>query len=569
MDIFNPYRDWDDKTMQFTTKYDQMYEQAVYPDLTAISTYVKQRVNQVDWNQVNTKYQQLLADFYQYYQQNKDRFKNELQSEAQRRYTSSLADYQEKLRRYAYGSRPYNKPIEPQLKIIRDDVVLTYTIDYYIKQFAMNRWFNINNYTEQLVNEIGIRDFNPTRLLSYLVQNKPIQQYVNDLVVFLDTEVNDFINDTKYQPNKFNDEIFEIINKIEKVAVPNLLPDYLQPNGYQWHYFNFLNTNVPQIQSYLGISPALNANNFEQYANIFSLSKIYGQTVSGWTKDTLLEAIFKSGLMVPDKAFKNTHEVRVEGNNAIMDRVSIDLESVLLKPEAIVKLKILANTINYSGNLINDQGYISHDFYIELEDHFYRTEEYKLASHKFFNTIMTGYNLKDIYASPQNYSFTSIHSYTYGTKNPRKAQIVAYRLMHCLPYRSIGENKDGCIRFNVLSNHEQIDEIYRKIYGTIYTINWPEFCQSGRVQIIYPQRLQQIITTYFNPGYDVKITSYDQFCQLVLQQLPAIQQYMQGVASPEEWFQFIRSRYNQRIIQPTKRTIQISSDQPTQRGRFT
>jgi len=562
----------------FRRNYHEQYEQAIYPKIDNIIQYVRQRVSQINWNQINTRFQPLLSDFERYYQQNKDQVKNELQTEAQRRYESDLEKYQRNLQLHTQNPNRYRRPIEPKLQIIKDDVVLTLAISNYVDNnesnlmsFLNNDQFTLNLINKGLISEIDIKPlFN--KILLYLVRGIFIKLYIDNQI----EKIDDIMEEKRhrYEVSKLSDPdikgIIEIINIIQKVAIPNLIPDLfnlVQNEGYQWHYFNFLNTNVPQIQSYLG-NINLNANNFEQYANIFSLDEpssiTLSNTISGWTRDKLLEAIFKSGLMVQQNAYKNMFNLRVEGNNVIMDRVQIKPWEVPLKSEAINKLDDDGNYPESIDELLierNGQNYIA-EYGVLLE--YYGDKEAQL-----FYTIMTGYNLADIYANPQNYPFATIKQFKYKYKSPQHAQLHAYRLTHCLPHRSIGKNKEGCIRFNVLSNHNKIDEIYRKIYGTIYTINWAEFCQSGRVQIMYQKRLQQIIDTYFNPGYDVKITSYDQFCQIILQQLPAIQQYMQGVASPEEWFQFIRSRYNQRIIQPTKRTIQLSPEQDRQRGRFT
>lgn len=233
-----------------------------------------------------------------------------------------------------------------------------------------------------------------------------------------------------------------------------------------------------------------------------------------------------------------------------MDRVKINLVDVPLRPEAISKL---VNMIPYDENIFhiyNNIHYIDSNFLNEIIDHYREFNSYIV-----FNTIMAGYDLSDIYANPQNYPFTTLEQYRYFNKHP---ELTVYRLTHCLPYRSIGIDIDGCIRFNDNSKSAIINDVYRKIYGTIYTINWQNFCQSGRIKIIYLTKLQQIINFYFNPGYDVEIKSYEQACQIIMLQLPAIQKLMQNINSPEEWSQFIRSRYNQRIIQQSKRSIPTS-----------
>jgi len=548
----------------FRLNYNKQYEQEIYPNLDNIIQYVKQRVNQVNWNQINNRFQPLLSDFQLYYQQNKDQVKNELQTEAQRRYESDLEKYQRNLQLHTQNPNRYRRPIEPKLQIIKDDVVLTLAISNYVDNNESNLMSLLNNdqFTSNLINrgligEIYIKPiFN--KILLLLVRGKSIQVYIDNKIEGID----DIMEEKREKYDEFGNvgkdiyDIIEIINIIQKVALPNLIPNLfnlVQNEGYQWHYFNFLNTNVPQIQAYLGISPDLNANNFEQYANIFSLDEPSSIKVSGWTRDKLLEAIFKSGLMVQQNAYKNMSNIRVDGNNVIMDRVQIKPWQVPLKPEAINKLQADGNYPESIDEVLierNGQKYID-EYGVLLE--YYGYEKAQL-----FYTIMTGYNLADIYANPQNYPFTIIKTYSYKYRNPQQARLNAYRLTHCLPYRSIGENKEGCIRFNVLSNHDKIDEIYRKIYGTIYTINWQNFCQSGRIKIIYLTKLQQIIDFYFNPGYDVEIKSYEQACQIIMLQLPAIQKLMQNINSPEEWSQFIRSRYNQRIIQQSKRSIQTS-----------
>jgi len=551
----------------FRSNYNKQYEQAIYPNLNNIIQYVKQRVSLINWNQVNDHFKPLIIDLQHYYQQNKNQFKNELQNTAQLNYEANLKQYQQILQRYTLNSS-LPKPIEPQLQVIGNDVILSVAISTYVNSNSdiINNFFNNNEFTFNLINKDLINDIidiNPFKLLINLMQGKSIQHYVENQIKDID-EISDYIHAHNQNSNRYLDEsnissIIQHIINIEKVAIPNLILDLfslMQNNGYQWYYFNFLNTDVLQIQAYLG-KISLNANNYEQYANIFSLDQPYRQMVGGWTKDALLEAIFKSGLMVENKTFKNTHNLRVEGPNVIMDRVKINIREVPLTSAAIHEINKLSKEMFEFDELFyfkNGQIYIIIDKYFTLT-------KYLDDERPIFNAVMTDYDLADIYANPQHYLFTSIKTYTYKAKNRNKAQLIAYRLTHCLPYRSISQNKEGCIKFNKNSSHNFIDEIYRKIYGTIYTINWPEFCQSGRVQIIYPQRLQKIITTYFNPGYDIKITSYQQFCQLVLQQLPSIQQYMQNLASPEEWFQFIRSRYNQRIIQPAKRTMQLPIDQ--------
>jgi len=516
-------------SQDYIKQYKQAYQQDLYPNkyIPQLYQYVRQQLNTVNWPEVEQKFAVLTKNFEQYYNNNYNFFKQRLQRKAQDNYDRDLELIQMANEGLVQRGRPLVK--EPQLKQISDDIVLTKIISNYVKNnnSYIKSFFTMPDFKVPENTYINKRYY--SKILKHLAQGKTMQDYIKQQIGDEDPGQDDLV---EYYAI---DELIEIVYIISAIALPNLLNEVeniLLQNNYVWHYFTFLNTNYPMVKAQLNQVP-LNFNTFEQHANIFSIpngerllvnprTSTFSTTVyNGWSKNQLLDAIFDSGLMQPCKYFKN----------------STSLDSIVT---------------SYQNRDKPLYGLVRNYIDIDMSAKNPETGEYLIDD---FSDIKDNY--ENILANPQNYPFTRYARNIYRRDDPKDIERLQFRLTHCLPWRSIGVDRDGHVRVNEFNHRDRLGAIYRRIYGTIYTINWLDFCKSGKIQIIDTRVLAYIIEFYFNPGYNVDDISYEQACQLITSQLPAIQQQMQRM-DPKQWAEFIRSRYNQRIIQAPKRTLNLS-----------
>lgn len=96
------------------------------------------------------------------------------------------------------------------------------------------------------------------------------------------------------------------------------------------------------------------------------------------------------------------------------------------------------------------------------------------------------------------------------------------------------------------------EEIYRRLHGTIYTINWQTFCQAGTLnnqifQLMTDQQLKLIIDLYYQ---GIQPENRNQVCQELVNSTNTAVMLLQSYSNnPMGWVQFLLGRYQKYINQ--------------------
>ena len=337
----------------------------------------------------------------------------------------------------------------------------------------------------------------------------------------------------------FSDIMPEIVDKISQ---------FLLPKNYIFAYFTWLKAE-PQIQALYG-DVELNINSFENHASLLSVP--YGEgkllefnesginsfnrdstddddttkILGGWRKTKLLEAIFNSGLMEPGSSQRN-----LLGVNLLDSKNNQSFENYIAQ-----------------RHNCNDYNFNKYKFTVMSTSIVVNKENYDSNTYQAMITNPQNYN-------PDNFHY--VHRYA-KFKTKLEADIYIYNKNHRMAWRTIGINQPGYIKF-LYSSHgirvRSLEMIYRRVYGTIYTLNWQAMCSSGQIKIFNLRILQWLHSIYFSHGG--QITNGDQFCLAVINYSQQLATVFDQIKDSASWLRFVLSKYNQDY-----NTLKRTAEQP-------
>ena len=360
-----------------------------------------------------------------------------------------------------------------------------------------------------------------------LVTNKFVNYYFNS----------DDANNIRFYLHYFSQIMPEIVDKIS---------EFLLPKNYIFVYFTWLKA-IPPIQALYG-DVELDINSFESHASIFSAP--YGESklmefnesgknefnsdhmtsnddikiLGGWSKNKLLKAIFNSGLMQPIKKQHNLLNVTLIDTTQPYENYINDKDYYVTDKDLDTNKKY---TVMRNSVIITNRAYHSDMYHMMLDN-------------------QEQFNIND---------FTYLRKYiSFATK--LEAELYMFNKTHALPWKTIGINRPGYINFLYPSNAirvRSLEMIYRRVFGTIYTINWQVMCSSGRINIYYLPVLEWIANTYLN--HKGAIINTINFCEIVTNYTKQLNQVFDQVKDQNSWLRFVISKYNENndSFKPLKR----------------
>ena len=249
-----------------------------------------------------------------------------------------------------------------------------------------------------------------------------------------------------------------------------------KPN-YQFHYFTYLNKDDPTAQAKLGLRK-LSSNDFEDGAMYMSLQ---------------------------NADFFEPYDTVKIGPGNIVPRLSgwrkVDLlraikKSGLYQPREGYKAEVIGNTVR---------------------------KIYKSTGQPRSNLI-TYYNGLVSYASKEI------------------AEIEAFNFANSIMWRQIGIDKDGRIPLLNTGTVKSvyIHNIYRRIYGTIYTVAWNDMCNSDKLNSFTDAKLKDIASLYF------KINSAgdkQELCKLISDKQAQMLPEIMSNNNKSTWLKYVQSNY--------------------------
>jgi len=327
-----------------------------------------------------------------------------------------------------------------------------------------------------------------------------------------------------YNPNK---KIYDDDDKYPDNVI-NFVKQYVAQKGYVYKYFTAINPNSIEAQAGLG-QLNLSFDNFEQASDTFSLEEgehmmyeiqnnfkddeyssdpyekiFYGQNSAGPTVLYLSEPIYLSGFQWPNEFGWDKQTLF----NAI-------LKSGLMQP---------------NGQQWQFKNITKHDV----------GEDRQLSVVKY---VLPHYDPKT--GNKQDYHSTA--NYINRSDEYIKQQIeqTLFRKNNGILWRQVGINTDGFIsalqRSVYVQSKNALGAIYRRIFGTVYTINWNRYCASQKLNYMPLEVLQNILEVYY--GQVTNIDPKKLTCQAIESATPQIMNMIQGFNSPEQWLQNLQQQY--------------------------
>lgn len=448
-----------------------------------LQEFITRQISTLAPEQINNHYAPLVKNFKEFYSNMYPAVKIEVTKRMQWRYESLLEQYQDRLEKYnqkieqirrtvntqeefdqQVQSRGLIEPREPILPDVTEDVIFTNILSKYedINNVFINKFFNtVDESPGSFYNAYIDWGYSNVNILHSVYKNQTVYDYILEKMPKNDDDY------TWY---------YSYIVFLAKVAIPNIITELIyimQQKNAIWNYFDFLNVNLPQVQSRLGIM-SLTWENFEAGASILSLNDNIIDSYSlndgrkaGWRRLDLMQAIFNSGLNVPNPRVKFVQQYQG------------------LSP---------ANKMEYTVALVSKNN--------RLHTHAYEYESLV--------------KMKMLYST------------------------------NAITYQSIGIDRPGTIAINMSTTKSTLEAIYRRMYGTIYTINWNVMCQSGKIQVIELYILNIILRNYFSGR---QVENYQEACTILDSKMPLINQIRnQYGGNLQSWLQFVRNNYTNPII---------------------
>ena len=94
---------------------------------------------------------------------------------------------------------------------------------------------------------------------------------------------------------------------------------------------------------------------------------------------------------------------------------------------------------------------------------------------------------------------------------------------------------------NIYANKNMLGIIYRRIYGTIYTINWQEYCRLPQMAFMPSATLQNILDVYYGKSFNVDPKMI--MCNAIVQSTPRVKSLMDSVQNVEQWTGYLLQQY--------------------------
>jgi len=451
--------------------------------------------------------------------------------------------------------------IQNKAKINNDDINNPYQLDNLVHKLYRNaKDFFQPYFAANFLNYNAISSYGPYDGLSkidniidkYLTKGKSIYDYVQDNINITDTSFTTLYHNLQYYslivPN-----IFEQVNQM------------ITSNNYTFFYFTWVNPALPAVQALFGKTD-LNMANFETGASFLAwplqeqfLNNIQQELVDS---DNLhhefreygyqgieemqmrnvsnIESIFKKSYHEPNMAVNTSQDRR-----QVMSNINLNTTGGWPKHklrQAIVSSGLLVPRTG-KGNSGTKQVNISGD---QFRNRLSAQQDMSPQALARLEQIL-GVKLADITDITINYK--SSGSLSTAIPIPQDIDDVDLKTTG-LPWRAIGIDKNGFAPLNVNMSQKYFEAIYRRIYGTIYTVDWQQLCQSQQINIVKLDTLKFIIDTYFNPGQPYQLTNHQQACQIIAQFLPQLQAAINSVqGQPQNWIRFITDRYNKSMVQ--------------------
>jgi len=303
-----------------------------------------------------------------------------------------------------------------------------------------------------------------------------------------------------------------------ELLVPNIkqiISQYLTAQNYTYHYFTWFDLQFDEVKALTGNIP-LTLETFETGCSLQSLrygeeqlchnecgvknNKYYGNML-GWKKYDLVKAIAQSGLLIPEfkphiKSVKMEYDS--ENNDYVVSKEVISVDNI--------------HNNNYLERM---------NIYAEIAN----------------NPASRKHNIK---------------IYIRHFKDKEQAELYTFLNSHALPWTKIGVNKPG--RTNLISiskyNSGYYEMIFRRIYGTIYSLNWYNMFNTPRFinnELTIPILLY-IIRTYFKTNDSRYIVNVEQAYKHILHILPQVLELKRQNPDIKQWVQLITSKYCNNIM---------------------
>ena len=268
----------------------------------------------------------------------------------------------------------------------------------------------------------------------------------------------------------------------------------------RWHYFNFLNFNNPLIKAKFGLIP-LNFENFEEGTTIFSL----------------------------------VNSIQVINDNEVLDISGIYGNKFYWEMSG----RYGVNSYNYWNKKALVKAIIESGLQFGL---FKKTTTTVVQE-----TILTKYH-------KNNRNKLNLEEELFLANNKIPLQLLGLPHDHGASQYNLVDYVRG-LGYHKSMNLYYYEEIYRRIHGTIYTINWDIFCQSGTIenkiyQLLTNEYLEIIRKIYYNQS--ITNLSRIEYCQYLAdnqgQAIILMQSYQNNI---QGWVDFLLSQY-QRYLNNTK-----------------
>lgn len=327
-------------------------------------------------------------------------------------------------------------------------------------------------------------------------------------------------------------------NNIYSDNVVNYVKQYVGQKGYQYKYFTPINPSSPEAQAALGVVN-IGFDNFERHSHTFSLEEgeqmLYEQQQEFTDPELIAErAGYESGY---EQIFYGKNST----GSAALYAEDVDLEGFNWPNQFGWDKATLVNVIYKSGLMQpNGQQWQLHKIN--------KQAPFTIRSGQVIQRTMVIYHL-DGYDPANEYAFAYHFNAPYVNKSDQYIQHqieqTLLRKNNGILWRNIGINADGFIkalqRPLAVQGKSELGAIYRRIFGTIYTINWNQYCASQKLNYMSLPVLQNILQVYYGQQDDIdpkKMT-----CQAIQSSTPRIMAMLQNIGNPQQWIQILQQQY--------------------------
>ena len=310
------------------------------------------------------------------------------------------------------------------------------------------------------------------------------------------------------------DQFFSSGIVLEAQAILNYFNENLP--GYKFHYFTWINPTNQGFLAKTGQIP-LNIDNFENYTSLFSLPLSENEQVSG-DRDPATQAMKENNFKLA-----NVYGWR--------------------KKDLIEAIK----TTGLSLGIMQEHKYSWRKEFAMYRDDTERAQVFNDPDNVLKN------RLDDDEQEMVNYAYGKLK---YKDGIPYKTLLL----------RNWGRKPKFVVtketRYEVLHRNYFYEMVYRRLFGTIYLINWQQFCQGPFSKLIIQEAYNNMLAIYFS------IKTDQGSCAEIAANYINVQNIMVGLSNtPEQWLRLLLQQYAKEldfVSQSDKRGISPPQREPGQ-----